>query len=94
MNDQQRAALCDLVNYNYPQEEADAVENDMEDHEHHIYYALRILSEWLEGNATTTLHCPECNEPIWDTPQGHKLAKCWNTDGHVSGSTLAFDTME
>ena len=40
-----------------------------------------------------TLTCPECGEEVWDGPHGSKLAKCWNTDGHESGGTLAFDTM-
>lgn len=39
------------------------------------------------------LACPECGEDVWDGPVGHKLAKCWNTQGHESGGTLAFDTM-
>jgi hypothetical protein len=39
------------------------------------------------------LTCPECGEPVWDGPEGHKLAKCWNTEGHEDGGTLAFDTM-
>lgn len=39
------------------------------------------------------LLCPECGEPIWDGPSGSTLAKCWNTEGHASGRTLAFDTM-
>lgn len=42
---------------------------------------------------STDLHCPECGEPVWDGPHGYKLAKCWNTEGHASGRTLAFDTM-
>lgn len=40
-----------------------------------------------------SLTCPECGEPVWDGPEGHKLAKCWNTSGHADGGTLAFDTM-
>lgn len=40
-----------------------------------------------------TLTCPECGEDVWDLPYGHKLAKCWNTEGHADGGTLAFDTM-
>lgn len=43
--------------------------------------------------ATQTLTCPECGEDVWDLPYGHKLAKCWNTEGHADGGTLAFDTM-
>jgi hypothetical protein len=39
-------------------------------------------------------HCPECGEPVWDGPYGHKLAKCWNSEGHESGAPLVFDTME
>jgi len=39
------------------------------------------------------LTCPECGERVWDGPSGHKLAKCWNTEGHADGGTLAFDTM-
>ena len=39
------------------------------------------------------LTCPECGSEVWDGPEGSKLAKCWNTDGHASGGTLAFDTM-
>lgn len=39
------------------------------------------------------LTCPECGEPVWDGPRGHKLAKCWNAEGHADGGTLAFDTM-
>lgn len=30
--------------------------------------------------------CPGCGSPIWDNPEGHKLAKCWDCN-------LAFDTM-
>lgn len=37
--------------------------------------------------------CPECGAAVWDGPKGDKLAKCWNTEGHASGGTLAFDTM-
>jgi predicted RNA-binding Zn-ribbon protein involved in translation (DUF1610 family) len=40
------------------------------------------------------LACPECGEEIWDKPHGHKLAKCWNSEGHETGMTLAFTTME
>lgn len=40
------------------------------------------------------LRCPECGEEVWDGPQGSKLAKCWNAEGHADGRTLAFDTME
>lgn len=40
------------------------------------------------------LKCPECGEPIWDLPSGHKLAKCWNTEGHKDGGTVAFDTLD
>jgi predicted RNA-binding Zn-ribbon protein involved in translation (DUF1610 family) len=40
------------------------------------------------------LHCPECGEEVWDLPRGHKLAKCWNSEGHADGGTLAFDTMD
>lgn len=43
---------------------------------------------------TKTLTCPECGEEIWDGPVGSKLAKCWNTEGHTDGGTLAFDTMD
>lgn len=39
------------------------------------------------------LECPECGEAVWDGPRGHKLAKCWNVEGHANGGTLAFDTM-
>jgi hypothetical protein len=39
------------------------------------------------------LRCPHCKEPIWDVPRGHKLAKCWNSEGHEHGAPLAFDTM-
>jgi len=39
------------------------------------------------------LVCPVCREAVWDGPQGHKLAKCWNSEGHPSGMPLAFDTM-
>ncbi len=38
------------------------------------------------------LICPACGEPVWDGPMGHKLAKCWNSEGHTNGLTLAFDT--
>lgn len=41
----------------------------------------------------TGVACPECGRQVWDLPRGHKLAKCWNVDGHASGTTLAFDTM-
>ena len=37
------------------------------------------------------LQCPMCGEDVWDGPHGHKLAKCWNSDGHVHGAPLAFD---
>ena len=40
------------------------------------------------------LKCPECGEPIWDLPTASKLAKCWNSEGHASGMTLAFDSDE
>lgn len=39
------------------------------------------------------IHCPECGGEVWDMPHGSKLAKCWNTDVHANGGTLAFDTM-
>ena len=42
---------------------------------------------------TKELICPECGEPVWDGPEGHKLPKCWNTEGHASGGTLAFTTL-
>jgi hypothetical protein len=42
----------------------------------------------------TCLTCPECGQEIWDGPFGSKLAKCWNTEGHADGGTLAFDTMD
>lgn len=42
---------------------------------------------------TEDLRCPECGETVWDLPHGSKLAKCWNSEGHESGGTLAFDTM-
>ena len=42
---------------------------------------------------TAELKCPECGEEVWDGPEGYKLAKCWNSEGHASGGTLAFDTM-
>lgn len=57
------------------------------------------LSAWIDDALTAdpgALHalvCPSCNEAIWDGPQGSKLAKCWNTEGHDDGRTLAFDTM-
>lgn len=38
--------------------------------------------------------CPECGEEIWDLPFASKLAKCWNSEGHASGGTLAFDGEE
>jgi hypothetical protein len=47
--------------------------------------------ERVEPDAPLT--CPECGEPVWDGPKGHKLAKCWNTEGHADGGTLAFDTV-
>lgn len=34
-------------------------------------------------------HCTECLEEIWDEAHGSKLAKCWNTDSHADGGTLA-----
>lgn len=43
--------------------------------------------------AALPLTCPECGEEVWDGPRGHKLAKCWNSEGHESGAPLAFDTM-
>ncbi len=43
--------------------------------------------------ARDVLTCPDCGEPIWDLPHGHKLAKCWNAEGHDGGGPLAFDTM-
>ena len=45
---------------------------------------------WKRASALT---CPECGEAVWDGPLGHKLAKCWNAEGHESGAPLAFDTM-
>lgn len=38
------------------------------------------------------IRCPDCKEPIWDFAFGSKLHKCWNTEGHEGGRTLAFDT--
>jgi hypothetical protein len=40
------------------------------------------------------LRCPECDADVWDGPEGSKLAKCWNAEGHADGGTLAFDAME
>lgn len=45
------------------------------------------------GHVPVKVLCPECGEDVWDLPSGSKLAKCWNTEGHVNGGTLAFDTM-
>lgn len=42
---------------------------------------------------TPVLTCPECGDPVWDGPEGSKLAKCWNAGGHASGAPLTFDTM-
>ena len=50
----------------------------------------------MTSEATTErapLLCPECEEEVWDLPYGHKLAKCWNAEGHANGGTLAFDTL-
>lgn len=55
-----------------------------------------ILSdiEFPEDDKSDELTCPECGEIVWDLPQGSKLAKCWNSENHANGGTLAFDTME
>jgi len=64
-----------------------------------------LASEWLFGDMSREvtisfrfhreqLRCPECGEAVWDGPEGHKLAKCWNSEGHPSGMPLAFDTMD
>lgn len=47
-----------------------------------------------DGRERVALKCPECGEEVWDVPNGSKLAKCWNTEGHADGGTLAFDTMD
>lgn len=47
----------------------------------------------LKAGRKASLNCPECKEEIWDLPRGHKLAKCWNAEGHQSGAPFAFDTM-
>lgn len=47
----------------------------------------------LKAEGKASLNCPECKEEIWDLPRGHKLAKCWNAEGHQSGAPFAFDTM-
>lgn len=50
--------------------------------------------EFPEDDNSEELTCPECGEIVWDLPEGHNLAKCWNAEGHSNGLTLAFDTME
>lgn len=52
--------------------------------------AERAEQRAAEGDKLT---CPECGAEVWDGSQGHKLAKCWNAEGHASGAPLAFDTM-
>lgn len=52
-----------------------------------------MLNGLDRDRSASELLCPDCGEPVWDLPQGHKLAKCWNVAGHSSGTTLAFDTM-
>lgn len=55
---------------------------------------LLMIANELDADALDdVLTCPECGEEVWDGPRGHKLARCWNTEGHASGGTLAFDTM-
>lgn len=51
------------------------------------------LADKLTNEGKASLNCPECKEEIWDLPHGHKLAKCWNAEGHQSGAPFAFDTM-
>ena len=60
-------------------------------------YARTLLGTYRADSGWTAyppLCCPECGETVWDGPSGHKLAKCWNTEGHASGGTLAFDTLD
>ena len=52
------------------------------------------FEDFQKESAKMKLTCPECGEEVWDGPKGSKLAKCWNSEGHSSGLTLAFDTME
>lgn len=54
MTSEQRHAVAELVAYNYPQEEADAVANGMEGDPRHIFTAIQALQAWLEGNAQHT----------------------------------------
>lgn len=44
--------------------------------------------------AAPKVSCPECGADVWDVAQGSKLNKCWNSEAHASGGTLAFDTDE
>lgn len=38
-----------------------------------------------------SIRCPECAEEVWDVARGHRLHKCWNSEGHKHGAPLAFD---
>jgi len=54
MTDSERHALANVVAYSYATEEADAVENCMEDDPRHVYADLVILQTWLEATAKKT----------------------------------------
>jgi hypothetical protein len=51
MSEEERDALANLVNYSYPSEERDAVENGMEGDPAHIFTAIQLLDAWLKSNA-------------------------------------------
>jgi hypothetical protein len=51
MDEEQREAVAELVNYNWAKEEEDANENGMMDDSRHIFSRLELLQKWLEGNA-------------------------------------------
>jgi hypothetical protein len=54
MDEEQREAVAELVNYNWAKEEEDANENGMMDDSRHIFSRLELLQKWLEGNAMPT----------------------------------------
>ena len=74
---------CLVVAYWSPEDESDQSGPDAE--------GWAVVQ--LKAGGKASLNCPECKEEIWDLPRGHKLAKCWNAEGHQSGAPFAFDTM-
>lgn len=44
------AAIRDVVNYNWADEQADYKQQDHQDRERHIFRSLRVVSNWLPGS--------------------------------------------